>query len=429
TYQWSNSATTATISNLPAATYTVIATDTNGCSVSASATVATNNIPFTVNASATTSSCVANTGMAWAAASAGNSPYTYLWNNTSTTDTILNLGPGNYRVTVTDAHGCSTTASTSVTTATGPSATDSVVDILCNGGATGSAMVTVSGGTSPIVYNWSNGATTSSITGLTAGNYTVTITDNNSCSFTLTAFISEPPGLLASSTASNLNCYGDSNGSVDVTVSGGTSPYSYTWNNSTTTQNLSNVAAGVYTLVVTDSNNCTISLSDTITQPTALVVTINATDASSASASDGSASADISGGTAPYTIVWNTSSTHDTITHLSADSYCATVTDNAGCTANACDSVGYPTAIVSINNKPVKIYPNPATNNITVEIPQGSILVFSIYNIEGRLVETEKLAGPKTQINVTNLPSGPYLFRIIDVATGSNSSGKIQVIK
>ena len=242
-----------------------MATDTEGCTATASVVVSSNNVPFGVSVTSSPSSCVSNTGSVTASATAGTSPYTYLWNNADTAHFINNLGAGNYQVTVTDAHGCSTTAAASVTTASGPSATDSVVNVLCNGDSTGSVIVTVTGGTGTIVYAWNNGSATQNLTNIGGGNYTLTITDANNCSFTVAATISQPAALSSSSAVTNVLCNGDASGSIDLTVSGGVGPYSYTWyccagTNVGGGNPKAALAAGDYSAIVTDSNGCRLSV-------------------------------------------------------------------------------------------------------------------------------------------------------------------------
>ncbi|MEZ5068592.1 MAG: SprB repeat-containing protein [Bacteroidia bacterium] len=129
--------------------------------------------------------------------------------------------------------------------------------------------MTVSGGTSPYTYLWNNGATTKDISGLNSGVYNVTITDANGCTLEATGVVSQPANALSATISSTQNvfCYGGNNAFINLNVTGGTAPYSFNWSNGATTQNLSNLAAGAYSVTITDANSCIYTISKTITQP------------------------------------------------------------------------------------------------------------------------------------------------------------------
>ena len=429
TYGWSNSATGNSISNLSPGTYRVTITDDNGCQAKDSIVVSATNVPFTVTATGSTTSCSSNTGTVSVVASAGNAPYTYLWANNSTSSQITNLGAGNYRVTVTDAHGCTTTATGAVTTPNGPTATDQASDATCFGSPTGSVTVTVNGGTAPISYAWSNSATTASLTGVTAGTYTLTITDNNSCSFQVSATVGQPTALTLLGSSSNLSCNGDNTGTAGATVSGGTSPYTYAWTNSAAdTSFISNLGAGAYTVLVTDNNGCKDSVTLTVTQPAPVTVTVATTNASSATAGNGTAWAVASGGTGSITYAWDNTSSHDTITHLTPATYCVTVTDANSCTAAACDSVGFSVGINTISSALVKIYPNPANSQVTIETNSSNgQFMFTIFALDGRLVEQRIITGEKNTILLNHFAEGFYTYQLNDMLKGGINYGKLEI--
>lgn len=431
TFLWSTNATTAILHNVAAATYTVVATDTEGCTASASVVVNSNNTTFSPGLTTTNSSCVNATGTATIAPSGGTSPYHYVWSNTDTSATISNLSPGSYDVTITDANGCSTSAAAAVGTATGPTATDSVANVLCFGGSTGSVTVTVSGGTGNLTYAWNNSDENASISGLEAGNYTLTITDANNCSFTLSATVSQPSAALtlADSTIS-VPCYGDTSGAVYLQVSGGTPGYSFSWNNSATTQNLTGLGAGSYSVTVTDANNCTTSAPAVISQPTALVVTPGVVNTTSQNPNGGSAWVTISGGTPPYSILWGNSDTYDTLTHLSADTYAVTVSDSLGCSVATQAIVSLVSGITDLGAVQVKIYPNPAQNQVIIQLePNNSRYVFELYSPDGKLVAEENMVAGKNFLNVEQLSTGLYTYRLNNVDAGLTQYGKIDVIR
>ena len=332
TYAWSNGATTSSISNLAAGNYTVIVTDKNGCTATATTTVgASTNI--VVNVSSTNAACGVNNGTATASVSGGTAPYTYAWSNGATTASISGLGAGTYTVIVTDSKGCSSTKSVTVTSTSGLSVSISKTNVKCNGDSNGSATATVTGGTAPITYLWSNGAITSSISGLAAGIYSVTATDKNGCSASASTVIAQPAKLTLAISSTSTSC-GGNNGSVSVVVSGGTAPYSYAWSNGGTTASISNLAAGNYTVVVTDVNGCTATATTTVGASTNIVVNVSSTNAA-CGANNGTAAASVNGGTAPFTYSWSTGATTASISGLGAGTYTVSVTDKNGCSSSA----------------------------------------------------------------------------------------------
>ncbi len=264
TYAWSNSGTTATISNLTAGNYTVTVTDAGGGTATASVTVGQPSSAVGANASATQTTCGASTGSATVTPSGGTPNYTYHWSNNGNTATISSLGSGNFTVTVTDSKGCSATAATSVTAPGGPSGSASTSNVNCFGSSTGGVTVTETGGTGTITYHWSNNANTQNLTNVAAGTYTLTITDANNCSFSLSATVNQPSASVTV-TGTVTNATSGNNGGVNITAVGGTGSYTYSWSNSANTEDLHSLGAGTYTVTVTDQNSCTGTASFTVT--------------------------------------------------------------------------------------------------------------------------------------------------------------------
>ncbi|WP_111308290.1 gliding motility-associated C-terminal domain-containing protein [Confluentibacter sediminis] len=264
----------------------------------------------------------------------GTAPYTYLWDNGATTALITGLSAGTYKVTVTDAIGCTATVSATITEPTALVASSVDANVSCNGESNGSATASATGGTAPYTYLWDNGATTASITGLSAGTYKVTVTDDNGCTATASATITEPTILVASSIVdANVSCNGESNGSATASATGGTAPYTYSWDNGATTASIMGLSGGTYKVTVTDDNGCTAISSVTITEPTTALVASSVVNANvSCSGSDGSATASATGGTAPYTYSWDNDATTATITEVEAGTYICTIMDANGCT-------------------------------------------------------------------------------------------------
>jgi hypothetical protein len=258
TYLWSTSATTQTITPNLEGSYSVKVTNTFGCFKSDTITIL---YPGKA-AVAITKNIVNNCsgGTATLTATAGMS--SYLWSTAETINPITVTTAATYSVLVTDNNGCQNTASTVVTFNSSFSATASVTNVSCNGGSNGAITITPVGGTSPYTYLWNTGATTQNLSALSANTYTVTISDQNGCTFVLTPTITQPAALtLAAPTLTTTN--GGYNGTIKVNPTGGTTPYTYVWkyNNAgsnITTQTLSTThVGGNYVVTVTDAKACT----------------------------------------------------------------------------------------------------------------------------------------------------------------------------
>lgn len=260
TYSWSSGQTTSAATGLNAGIYTCTVTSSSGCTTVQSASVTEPSAALASGISATQTNCSSNSGTATANPSGGVSPYSYSWNNAQTTSVALALGVGGYTVTVTDANGCTATASVSVTYKQAPGITITTnQNVSCFGLSNGSVSANPSGGTAPYTYSWTGGQTSQNATGLSANNYTVTVADANGCTGTATVNISQPAVLTATvSVVSHASC-GNADGSVMAIQSGGTSPFTYLWDNNATTSQLNNVAGGSYSVAVADVNGCTAS--------------------------------------------------------------------------------------------------------------------------------------------------------------------------
>jgi hypothetical protein len=263
TFLWSDAATTQNRSSLVAGTYTVTAKDANNCSVFASATI-TQPAAIVMTPTVTNITCNGNpTGAISIATTGGTGSISYVWNDGATTQNRSNIGSGTYSVTATDASNCSVTLSGIVVSqpAAALSATATQTNVACYGNATGAITVTPSGGTSPYSYNWGGGITTQNRTNLSAGTYSVTITDANGCSTTLTKTITQPSALTLSTAITKASCPGVSDGAIALTISGGTTSYTVAWTGpnsyTATATNPTGLAAGTYAVTVTDANGCT----------------------------------------------------------------------------------------------------------------------------------------------------------------------------
>jgi len=160
-------------------------------------------------------------------------------------------------------------------------------------------------------WSWTNNATTEDLTGVNFGSYSVTVIDNNGCAANYNTSLSQPPQLTLTKIATDADCFGSSTGSVDITVNGGVPNYTFSWNNGSSNEDLINVAAGTYTVIITDANGCGASTSATVNEPAALALSTSSTPASCNP--DGTASVSVSGGTAPYAYTWSNGATSASI--------------------------------------------------------------------------------------------------------------------
>ncbi len=344
TYVWTNNRNTATNSGIASGSYTVTVTDANGCSVSGSTTL---TAPLAITASATTTPafCGNSNGTATLAITGGVTPYIIAWSNGGTSSSITGLAAGSYSYTVTDNNGCLRTGSATVgANTTTPTLSFNIQNVSCNGGTNGSITVSATGGATPYTYAWGNGGLTNSISNLSGGNYSITVTDANGCSASTTVFVSQPAAIAINATTTPATC-GNSNGSVSATVTGGTGPYTYAWSGSGTTASITNRASGTYTVTVTDSRSCTAVASFNISNIGAPSITINKQDASCNGGNNGSATAVISGGLSPYTILWSNTANTATANNLAAGTYTVSVTDANGCSSIASTTIAQPTAV------------------------------------------------------------------------------------
>jgi len=345
TYLWTpGNHTRQTVNNLGAGTYNVMVTATGGCTATASAMVnSSTGISTTANGTATT--CGLNNGSVTATPS-GGSGYTYLWTpGNHTSQTVNNLAAGTYNVTVTSANGCITTATATVNSSTAITVMSSVTNTTC-GLNNGSATASASGG-SGYIYNWSNGGNTATINNLAApGIYTVTVTSSNGCTATANAVINAfgCPSLNINMTKTDPTCVGNCNGIATAAGSGGQSPYTYIWSNGGTTQTLTGLCAGIYTVTVTDANQCPEVASVTLDPGVSISVIANGTN-TSCGLNNGSVIANPAGGSG-YTYLWMPGNyTTQTVNNLASGNYNVSVTSNNGCTATASAMVGSSTGI------------------------------------------------------------------------------------
>ena len=344
--------------------YTFTVTDnSNGCVSSTNVTVTSDTTPPTASAGADMTLNCNNTQVVLDGSGSSSGPeFTYLWTTSNgnivsgeTTAMPTVDAEGTYALVVTNTDNGCTSTDTAMVTQT-PMLAASISDtthIDCNGNSNGSTTAAGSGGNGTYSYNWSNGGMTQAIMNLAAGNYTVTITDDDNCTATATVEITEPPALTINVTTMDVSGPGNDDGSATANPGGGIGPYTYDWDNGGTTQTIMNLAPGTYMVTVTDDNDCTITGSGTVSSfdCSGFSASTSSTDVSCNGGSDGTASASASGGSMPYSYLWSNGQTTQTAIDLTADDYSVTITDDDGCDVVLTVSVSEPPSVaVSSSN-------------------------------------------------------------------------------
>ncbi|MGI9543700.1 MAG: T9SS type A sorting domain-containing protein, partial [Cyclobacteriaceae bacterium] len=339
-YNWSTGATTANITDLAGGDYSVTVTDANGCSRLMAFTVLASNA---IDANISTSGC--NDGSLNLAVSGGMPPYTYLWSNGASDKDIKVTEAGTYGVTVTDANGC--IAVTDITI-TNPQTFDLAVSDTkptCSGGNDGSIDLTVTGGQAPYSYLWSNGSTDEDLTNIASGSYTVTVTDDRGCSQILTYFLSNPTSIFISGTATPIQCGGNNaDGEIDLKIFNGVAPYTFSWSTGETTEDISGLVAGFYTVTVTDATGCSNMRTFEIEEPNPIQL-----DLTQLYCGDGYLCPTIAGGSGSFSYEWSTGEFTSCIQVTEAGTYTLTVRDENNCETTKTITIGEPSPKLDVD--------------------------------------------------------------------------------
>ncbi|MCW3127183.1 MAG: hypothetical protein JWO03_2841, partial [Bacteroidetes bacterium] len=426
THSWSSGGSAATISNLPAGSYTDTISFNNGCTYVFGPIAVTQPTVLAATIDSTTAvKCFGgNTGAVYVSVSGGTAGYSHHWSNGSTGTGLTGVAAGSYTDTITDSHGC--TVILGPDTVTQPAAPisialDSTHAAKCNGQNNGAVYITASGGTGPYTYLWSNTAhsTTDDVSGLPAGAYTVVVTDNNLCTASASDTVTQP-GVLTIVTDSVINakCHSSNDGSIYIHITGGTIPYTYAWTGGSTALDLFFKPAGAYTVSVTDHNGCSATATDTIHSPSAIAITSTIVNQIQ-NGTLGSITLNVSGGTGSYTYLWSNSATTSSLANLTAAVYRVTVTDQNGCTATQVDTVqlilGITDATGDITN--FNIYPNPSSGvfNVVVELSHSVPVEMEVFSITGQSVEVspkQSSSNNTYQLDLSAEADGVYFVKV-----------------
>lgn len=417
TYNWSNGETTQDLSGLPAGTYVVTVSAGGTCTATASYTVVDGPVAPVPSASPTQSVCNLANGSIDVSVTGGVPPFTYNWSNGATTQDITGVLPGDYLVTVTGANGCSRILNVTVGN-NDPSislSATTVANTSCNNSGTGSIDLTPTPAVPPAplgsyTYNWSTGGTTQDISGLLPGTYTVTVSMGGTCTAVNSFTVADNPNQpMPTATPTQSTC-SLANGSIDASVTGGVPPFTYTWSNGTTTQDLSNVLAGSYTLTVTGANGCTRAITVDITNNNP---PINLTSAivANTTCTGGNGSIDLTAAPANpnYTYTWSNGATSQDVNNLTPGDYTVTVSAGGTCTA---------TATYNVPDNPNLPNPTATPTQSTCSSSNGSIDA----SVSGGVAPYTYLwsYNNATSQDLTNIPAGTYILTV----TGANGCTK-----
>ena len=364
-YQWTGPGgpyTTADLNNIAAGNYFIDILDLNLCPLSLSYNITEPSTPIMADLDiASVILCNGGDGDINLNVSGGTPSYTFQWSNASTDEDLLNIGSGTYEVTILDATGvCDTTATITLTEPTeisqSPLPFPIITDLQCYQDGAGSIDLLIIGGIAPYSFVWNNTETTEDINNLPAGTYVITVTDDNGCPYIESFIVEEPDLLEVSYVEVHVACSGESNGEIDITVSGGTPSYTYDWSNLTSNDDLLNIPSDTYDVMITDAHNCKDSASVNINEPTEITYTVNPIDLICNNEFEGEILISASGGTPGYNYSIDGGVSYQigsAFMNLQANNYSLWIMDANGCTKNQIVVLNQPigfSTIVDVNN-------------------------------------------------------------------------------
>lgn len=373
---------------------------------------------------ATVDDCGIGVGTATASA-IGTAPFTYLWSNNQTTPAVTGLTAGGYSLILTDGNGCIDTLETVIGNNGAPELSlDTLGFVGCFGDMGGFVNVAIEGGSMPYGFSWSNGATTQNISGLSEDSYVLTLTDAKGCSVMETFMVEEPEAIVvALDGAEMVSCFGLADGLAEVTASGGTGNYTYTWN--TTPLQMGRVATGLdpgtWEVIAVDENGCADTLEVEITTPDSLELMVSGTHETVAGANDGTASVMATGGIGMVTYSWSNGETGPQIDGLPPGTYVVEAEDENGCVTR--DSIIIDMGPVSIAGDleagfaRLRAFPNPSKGQLTLDMVllNRQDITISLLDMTGHLLRTEQVTQVDrytTNWQLNEYAAGTYLIRI-----------------
>ena len=404
TYAWSNGDTTATVNNLSAGSYSVVVTDGDNCTASENVTISQPAALVVVATATAQSSPGVNDGTATATPTGGTGAYTYSWNTGATTATITDLSPGTYTVMVTDENGCTKSQTVTVNSfGCAMSAAISGTGVTCHGLEDGTASIELSNALEPFTFSWSNGETTQTISDLAPGTYTVTASDDNGCETVASIEVEEPGILNPNTTSTSVTASGASDGTATANPTGGTGPFTYLWSNGETTATITNLPSANYTVVVTDTNGCSVEKTVPVAPfACSMAANITSSNISCFGNNDGQATVTLANGLSPFTYEWSNGETTATVSNLAPGTYTVEVSDAVNCPAFTEVIIAEPTLLEAAITAQANADCGQANGSATAEGTGGT----------GSL--TYEWSNGETTTSVTGLAGGTYTVSVTD---------------
>ena len=451
-YIWSNGATTEDITGLSSGDYTITITDENNCSVSDTYSITQPNAALQISNSLITEPLGAglSNGSIAIAVNGGTTNYVYAWydeNNTLLTETSATLSSipiGTYKVIVTDNNNCIVEQTFVVNEPPILEVSLSIDTIQCQG-ETGSITAIASGGYlapgASYTYQWFNStnvqiATTPLLSTIVTGNYYVIVTDSNGIQKQENHNLTEPDLLeITNVIKTDVLCFGEQTGSLDISVSGGTGSYTYKWNNGATTEDISGLSSGDYTITITDENNCSVSDTYSITQPVLYDISSVSLMRPTGSNVDGSISIDVTGGEAPFTYQWfnslgalvqetvNSTLNTNVLTNVEPETYTIIITDTTGCIHQDTYNLANPGELIT-DIEQIQVISCNGGND-------GKLMANSIGGSGGNQytwynADTNTAVGTDNEV-LSNIPSGSY-YVLVSNADGLQEQSSVLTV-
>ena len=404
--------------NLPSGLYDVIVKDAVGCIGDTNILITQPNA-FIINTVISEVLCNASaTGVAQVLVGGGSGTLAFSINDGVTyqsSNIFNNLFAGSYTFIVKDAGGCLGEASAIVHQPHGIFATYSVLNIFCSGQNNGILNIHAAGGTGTLEFSLDgiHYQASNEFHDLNGGAYTIYIRDENGCVYTKPATIFEPEVLSLDAAVTNVTCAGGNNGVIDVSVSGGSPSYDYSWSNDVTTEDNFNLVAGTYTLEATDGHGCTVSMAFIITEPLVPVI-VNGTITNANTPTSGAIDVTVTGGGGEYTFVWSNGSILEDLTGISAGVYTVVITDNNGCSASSTFVVANSAGLNEVNstNTDITVYPNPTNDFLQIDGNGSSIDKVEVVDVLGQIIYVNKFNDSHVKINTSAIVEGVYFINI-----------------
>ncbi|MFK7786781.1 MAG: gliding motility-associated C-terminal domain-containing protein, partial [Crocinitomicaceae bacterium] len=421
TFTWTSGQSSEDISNLLAGSYGYTVTDFNGCTYNSVIDILEPAVALGATVVITDANCFGESnGIIDVSPFGGTGAYAFSWSNSLfnlsvTSEDLVDFPADSYRFEIIDDNGCSYVDTVDINEPPVLGTSIAGTDILCNGDNTGAADLTVTGGVPNYTYSWNTSAITEDISSLVAGDYFVTVTDNNGCTISDSITLTEPLDSLSHTfSVENVLCKDGTNGEIDLTVAGGTAPYTYIWSNGDTLSSIMNLTAGFYTFNVTDFNGCQISDSIEVTEPDAVTLNEVITPVSCNGGADGIIDISPIGGTAPYSFTWYNSNfalsaqTEDLV-DFPAETYQLEILDSNNCFYEMFLEITEPDSLLIDFTFNIVSCFDGSDGNINVDITGGNPGYTTVWS-----------NGATTE-DLLNVPSDIYTLNVTDTKGCENS--------